>query len=55
MQQKIHTGCSCKRCKTGKNKIVRKMFHKLIRRTHKSELKKNGEIITVDKSIGYTD
>ena len=58
MQQKIHTGCSCKRCrsgKSGKHNWIRKYYHRMMRRIYKRELKNKGEITNVNKSIGYTD
>ena len=55
IQQKIHTGCSCKRCSIGKDKKTRRQFHRSLRNKQKQEIKKFGEIINVDISIGYTD
>jgi hypothetical protein len=55
MRQRMHTGCSCQRCSAGKTKSIRAIFHRMLRRKQKQELKKTDDIINVDKSIGYTD
>lgn len=55
MNQKIHTGCSCTQCRRGKNKQVRTTFHRGLRHRQKQQLKNKGDIIDVNKSIGYTD
>lgn len=54
-RQKMHTGCSCRRCRSGRTKMVRREFHRLLRRTQKAELKRDKDITTANKSIGYTD
>lgn len=55
LQQKIHTGCSCKQCRRGKDKTTRGFFHRMMRRFYKKQIQKQGEITDVNKSIGYTD
>jgi len=55
MKQKIHTGCGCKRCGSGRDKETRNIFHRMMRRLYKKQLQKDGEITDVNKSIGYTD
>ena len=55
MKMRMHTGCCCSSCKRGRTKKLRKVFHKLIRRRQKMELKKDMEVKTVSMSIGYTD
>jgi hypothetical protein len=55
MKIKHYTGCSCVRCKKGKNKKVRNTFHRKLRRTQKKEIKAKGDIETENISIGYTD
>lgn len=55
IQQKIHTGCHCKQCRRGKDKITRGIFHRMMRRFYKKQLQTEGEILAVNKSIGYTD
>ncbi len=55
MNQKIHTGCSCNRCKSGKDKKTRRFFHRMLRHLHKRQLKRDGDIKDVNKSIKYTD
>lgn len=55
MRQRMHTGCSCTQCTRGKNKKTRRLFHRMLRRKQKQEIKKSNDITTVNKSIGYTD
>lgn len=55
MRQRLHTGCSCNRCASGKTKRVRAQFHRMMRRFYKRQLKKDGDITKTDKSIGWTD
>lgn len=55
MNIKMHTGCSCRHCRSGRTKTVRREFHRLLRRTQKAELKRDKDITTTNKSIGYTD
>ena len=55
MKQRIHTGCGCKRCRSGKDKQTRNFFHRMMRRFYKKQLQTDGEITHTDKSIGYTD
>ena len=52
---KMHTGCNCYACRKGRDKRVRKIFHKMARKKQKQQLKNNGEVVDVDISIGYTD
>lgn len=55
MNQRVHTGCGCQRCSSGRNKRVRQVFHRMLRRLQKKQLKKDGDITDVTKSIGYTN
>lgn len=55
MRQRMHTGCSCQRCSNGKDKPIRKQFHRLVRRIQKMQLRRDNDITDVDKSIGWTD
>lgn len=55
MNIKMHTGCSCRHCLSGRTKTVRREFHRLLRRTQKAELKRDKDITTTNKSIGYTN
>lgn len=55
MNIKMHTGCDCYYCRRGRNKQIRKEYTRKIRRLHKKQLKKFGEIIDPVLSIGYTD
>lgn len=55
INQRIHTGCGCTLCSRGRNKAVRRVFHRMLRRKQKQELKRNGDITNVNLSIGYTD
>lgn len=55
MNSRTHTGCSCHYCRRGRSKVIRKRFNKRRRLRHKQQLKNKGDIIDVDKSIGYTD
>lgn len=50
---RTHTGCHY--YKKGRNKAVRREFHRKVRHRHKQELKNRGDIINVNLSIGYTD
>lgn len=52
---RMHTGCGCYHCRRGRNKQTRKEYTRKIRRLHKKQLKKFGEIIDPVLSIGYTD
>ena len=52
---KMHTGCSCRRCKSGRTKKERKLFHKTLRKKQKRQLKVLGDIKDFNLSIGYTD
>lgn len=55
VNSRMHTGCPCWRCRQGRNKVVRREFSKRRRLRHKRQLRKFGDIIDVDISIGYTD
>lgn len=55
MNQRMHTGCSCKLCRGGKDKQTRREFHRKLRRRQKRQLKRFGDIIDATLSIGYTD
>lgn len=55
MNIKMHTGCSCKMCKSGRNKSCRREFHRKLRRLQKKQLKRDGDIKDATISIGYTD
>lgn len=55
MNIKMHTGCSCKLCRSGMTKYYRRDFHRKLRRRQKRQLKRFGDIIDATLSIGYTD
>lgn len=55
MNIKMHTGCGCMFCRHGRNAQVRREFHRKLRKRQKQELKNKGDIVTQNKSIGYTD
>lgn len=55
MNQRMHTGCSCKLCRRGKDKRTRRIFMRKLRQRQKRQLKRFGDIIDVTLSIGYTD
>lgn len=55
MNQRMHTGCSCKLCRRGMKKQHRREFHRKLRQRQKRQLKRFGDIIDVTLSIGYTD
>lgn len=55
MNSKMHTGCNCPYCARGRDKRVRALFHRKLRKIHKQQLKKTDDIIDPTISIGYTD
>ena len=55
MNIKMHTGCSCYHCRSGRDKATRRLFHRKLRQLQKRQLKKTGEVIDATLSIGYTD
>lgn len=52
---KMHTGCSCYQCRKGRDKRVRKIYHRKLRKKQKRQIKRLGDIKDVIISIGYTD
>lgn len=52
---KMHTGCSCQQCKSGRDKRERKLYHKKLRKKQKRQLKVLGYIKDYNLSIVYTD
>ena len=55
MNVKLHTGCSCIHCRGGKNKVVRKLYHRKLRRLQNKQLRQTGDVKDATISIGYTD
>lgn len=55
MNQRMHTGCSCKHCRRGRDKRTRRIFMRKLKQRQKRQLKRFGGIIDVTLSIGYTD
>jgi len=55
MKEKIHTGCSCSRCRKWRTKKFRTRYHRKNRSRIKQELIKFWEVINTQYWIGYTD
>lgn len=52
MNQRMHTGCSCKHCRHGKDKRTRRIFMRKLRQRQKRQLKRFGDIVDVTLSTG---